>query len=440
MQVKEITNEGLVREYEVTVDAEQVSEEFNKNLETVRRTAKLPGFRPGKVPVSLVKKRQGAEILQKALESTVNQAATDLLKEKNVRPALQPKIEIKSYDEGKQLVFTASLEIFPNIPEINWADIKLEVLKVKVAEKEINDGLENIKSNNKDYAPLIEKRAAESDDAAIIDFVGSVDGEEFEGGRAADFRVVIGSGQFIPGFEEQIIGKNIGDEFVIKATFPEEYHAPNLAGKEAEFQTTLKDILVAEEVELNDDFAKKIGFDTVEALRTALEEQIASDFNSVTKIKVKKELFDAIDDGYKFDIPQGMVDLEYNSLLQKALQDKEESKSEDEVKEEIKKISERRVRLGIILAETAKNESVIIEDQELMKAVYQQASNYPGQEPQVIEFYKGNPQALEELKGPILEDKVVDLLIDDKITTTEKEVSSEELSEIIKNDDDLAGL
>lgn len=442
MQVKEVENENLKRSYEVIIGADEINSEIDSKLNELSKTLKIPGFRPGKVPMNVVKQRHGDAVLGEVLEQVVGKTSQDLIKEKDIRPALQPKIEVKSFENGGDLVYSVTLEIFPEIPEIKWDDINLEEWKVDISDKEIDEGIDRIKEHNKDFAPLKEDRKTIEGDTAVIDFEGFIDGVAFEGGKAEDFNLVLGSKSLIPGFEDQLIDLEKGTETSINVTFPEDYHNKDCAGKPSEFKIKLKDILESVEPELNDEFAVKLGFETLDKLKSSVKEQLEKDYGNLSLSKIKKELFDILDEKHKFDVPEGMVKLEFDSLWNKVQERKNvdpeyKDRSEDELKEEMQQMSERRVRLGIILAETGKAENIEVDQQELRKAVIDQAMQYPGQEQQIISFYEKNPQAIEELRGPVLEDKVVDHVLT-KVSKEVKKVSLDELSDFFKNNSDDA--
>jgi len=433
MQVTELKNEGLKREFEITLEAKDINKKIEDRLAKAAKTIKMPGFRPGKVPISLVKKKHGKEILGEVLEHAVADSSQKVLKERELNPAMQPKIEISSFDPEKEsddLVYSLSFEVYPEVPEVDLGKIKIEKSVIEVTEKEINDGMDRLKQSQKSFEPIKKARAAKKGDAVSIDFLGKTDGEPFEGGAANDFQLELGSGQFIPGFEEQLEGAKKGDKIVVKVQFPEQYGAAELAGKDAEFDVTIKGVLEAKEPEVNDEFAEKLGMENLEKLKDAIKEQITQDFEMITRTKLKKDIFDAFDESYKFDVPESMVEMEFKSIKESS-QASEESKDIDEKEakeqdEEFKGLAERRVRLGVILADIGRKNSINVTEDELRKSVFEQARNYPGQEQKIIEFYQKNAEALDRLKGPILEDKVVDFVVG-KIKATEKKVTTEEL-------------
>ena len=432
MQVKELKNEGLQREYEVTIPANDIQEKADKKLDELAKTVKMDGFRPGKVPLKIVKQKYSGSVLGEVLENSVSESSQKLMDEKDIYPAVKPNIEVSSFDEGKDLVYKISVEIYPDVPKIDYTKIKLEKSVVDVSEDDIKDSFDRLKKMQKNFVPVKKERAAKEGDAVLIDFEGKIDGVAFEGGAGKDFRLELGSGQFIPGFEDQLVGAKKGDKKVVKVSFPENYGSKDLAGKASEFDVTIHDVLENEEVEINDEFAKKFGLESLDKLKEEITKQIENDFAGLTRMNLKKDLFDSLDGVCDFEIPKSMFDLEYNSLsksLEKAEEGKELSKKEKEEQEkEYKSLSERRVRLGIVLADISRTNKLEVSEEELRKAVFEQARSYPGQEQQVIEFYQKNAQALEQLKGPILEDKAVDFILD-KVSVSEKKVSSKELVE-----------
>lgn len=430
MQVTELKKDGLTRQFEIVLSAEEISKKVDDRIAVVAKTIKLPGFRKGKVPLSIVKKKHGREVLGDVLEREVAATTEKVLKERDLQPALQPKIEVASFDEGQDLKYNLSVELYPEVPEIDLAKVKVTSTVVDVSDKEVEDGLERLRGAQKDFEPLAKERAAKSGDVVVIDFVGKVDGVAFEGGSAKNFRLELGSGQFIPGYEEQLIGAKKGENRTVKVQFPENYGSKSLAGKDSEFSVDVHDILEAKLPEVNDEFAAKFGMENLDKLKDAIREQIGKDFANITRTKLKKELFDALDKSYKFEVPQGMIDMEINSINETVARDGEAEKKDEKEKkkqqEEFAKIAERRVRLGIILADIGRKNAMSVSEDELRRAVFEQARNYPGQEQKVIEFYRKNTNALDQLRGPILEEKVVDYVIS-KVNVSEKKVSVADL-------------
>lgn len=427
MQVTELKSEGLKREFQITLEAKDLSKKVDAQIIKLAKKIKMPGFRAGKVPVALVKKKHGREVLGEVLENTVADTSRKLMQERNLLPALEPKIAIDSFDEGKDLIYNISFEVYPQVPEFDFSKIKLSRPKVTVEQKDIDDGMERLQKSQKQFAPLEKPRAAKKGDTVVIDFEGSIDGVKFAGGAAEGHRLELGSNSFIPGFEDQLVGTKKDEALDVKVTFPKEYGSKELAGKDAVFAVKVHDILQAKSPEANDEFAKTLGFEDLAKLKDAIAKQIEEDFSSLAKVKLKKELFDKLDEVCNFDVPEGMVELEYNSLIQNDSEPvKEGSKEEKARNKEYRELSIRRVKLGILLAELGKLNSVTVTEDELRKAIFEQVRRFPGQEQRVIEFYQKNKEALDHLRGPILEEKVVDFILA-KATITDKKTSTKEL-------------
>ena len=441
MQVKEIKSEGLNIEMEVTVPANDIRKEQEFRLKEVGKTVKFPGFRPGKVPMKMLEQKYGKAVMGEVLENVVSKTTAQVLKDKNIRPAMQPKIEVKEFDEGKDLVFNMQLETLPTFEVMDLKGLKLERPVAKIEAKGIDEALERIAKSNKTTKPIEGERASKKGDIAIITFHGRTkdDGVQHEGMHAHGVELELGSGRFIPGFEDQIIGKKAGESFEVNVTFPADYGAKELAGREAIFDTVLEAIHEAAESEVNDEFAGKLGFKDVAALRGAIEQQMKAEYEQQSRLKVKRQLLDILDENHDFVIPESMVEAEYKGIVQQIENERKanpEAGGEltDEEKEELQAIAERRVRLGLILSEVGNKNKVTVNNQELQRAVMGEAQKYPGYEKQVFEYYKNNPQALDMMRAPIFEEKVVELIFKDA-TITDKEVTIEEL---MKEEDEEA--
>jgi len=438
MQVKEIKQDGLSHELEVTVPANDIDKTVVDRLKEVIKTAKQPGFRPGKMPLEMARKKYGRAVMGEVLEAVVNDSTKQVLEDKKLRPAMQPKIEVKEFDEGKDLVFSMALDVLPDFDVADMKSLKIEKPVAKIDDKEIDDALERIASQHKGSEPITTKRGIKEGDIAIFDFAGRTadDDVAHDGMQADGHKLEIGSGQFIPGFEDQMIGKKADTEFEVTVSFPEEYHAEHLAGRDAIFAIKLHEIHESTDAKIDDEFAKQLGFDDEAGLRDAVKHQLSSDYANQTRLKMKRQLLDALDEAHQFEIPQGMVDAELEGITkqleQERAQNPEAEELSDEEKEELQTISVRRVRLGLVLAEIGQAENITVSDQELQGAVISEAQKYPGQEKMVFDFYQKNPQMLENLRAPLFEDKVVDVLFD-RADITEKEVSIEEL---MKEDDE----
>ncbi|MED5227328.1 MAG: trigger factor [Pseudomonadota bacterium] len=449
MEVTETITEGLKREFKVVIAAAEIDSKVDERLKEIAPTLQLPGFRPGKVPATLVKKRFGQSLLGEVLEKSVNESSQQALDERGLRPAGQPNIEVVSFDEGKDLEFNLSVELMPEIEPLDYSVLKLKKLVAEANEKDIDDALSKLAEQHKGSEPISSKRASKIGDILVIDFVGSVDGEKFDGGSAEGHHLELGSNQFIPGFEEQLVGKKAGASVKVEVKFPENYSQANLSGKNAFFDTKIKEIRQSTKVEIDDDFAKLFGLEELSALRDALKTQIEQELEQTTKARLKRELLDKLEDVKPFDVPQSMSDQEYASICQAVKANEEnantsnleqqennnedgegvtpvdESLSDDD-KKEYRQIAERRVRLALVLQEVGRLNNIEVSDEEVQRALFQEASRYPGQEKQIMELYQKNPQAMASIRAPLYEDKIVDF-ITEMAEVSEKKVTRDEL-------------
>ena len=449
MEVTETITEGLKREFKVVIAAAEIDSKVDERLKEIAPTLQLPGFRPGKVPATLVKKRFGQSLLGEVLEKSVNESSQQALDERGLRPAAQPNIEVVSFDEGKDLEFNLSVELMPEIEPLDYSVLKLKKLVAEANEKDIDDALSKLAEQHKGSEPISSKRASKIGDILVIDFVGSVDGEKFDGGSAEGHHLELGSNQFIPGFEEQLVGKKAGASVKVEVKFPENYSQANLSGKNAFFDTKIKEIRQSTKVKIDDDFAKLFGLEELSALRDALKTQIEQELEQTTKARLKRELLDKLEDVKPFDVPQSMSDQEYASICQavKANEenantsnlDQQENNNEDgedatpvdeslsdDDKKEYRQIAERRVRLALVLQEVGRLNNIEVSDEEVQRALFQEASRYPGQEKQIMELYQKNPQAMASIRAPLYEDKIVDF-ITEMAEVSEKKVTRDEL-------------
>ncbi|MCB9991378.1 MAG: trigger factor [Rhodospirillales bacterium] len=433
MQVKEVKSEGLSHELEVTVTAKDIDQKVDMKLQEYSKTMKLPGFRPGHVPLNILKQRYGKAVLGEVLEQAVNDSTQKVLMDKNLRPALQPKIEVKEFDEGKDLVYSMVVEVMPEFEIMDLKTVKLEKPVAKADKKAVDDALERIASSNKDSEVV--ERAAKKGDILVIDFHGRTkdDGVEHQGMHAHGQQLELGSGQFIAGFEDQLTGKKAGDKVEVTVTFPDPYHSAELAGREAIFDVDVQEVRETKPAKIDDEFAKQLGLEDEKALRKAVEEQIQAEYDQVSRMKLKRELLDLLDDKHDFPVPAGMLELEFGNIRQQIAIERPDQVQDGELKlakdeeEELQAISERRVRLGMILSEVGRQNNIQVTDHELQRAVITEAQRYPGQEAQVFEYYKSNRQALEALRAPVYEDKVVDFIVE-LADIKEKDVSVDALT------------
>ena len=439
MNVTETLTEGLKREFKVVISANDIDTKINERLSELAPTLRLPGFRPGKVPTQLVKKRFGQSVLGEVLEKSVNDSSQKTLDDRGLRPALQPSIEVTSFEEGKDLEFSLTVELMPEIDPIDFSAISIEKLVATPGDKEINEALEKLADQHKGSEPIKTKRASKIGDIVVIDFKGSVKGEPFEGGSAEGHQLELGSNQFIPGFEEQLVGKKAGSSIKVKVTFPEPYSQPTLAGQDAVFDTKLIEIREKSPIEINDEFAKLFGLDDLEALKGALKGQLEQELSQASRAQLKRKLLDILEEGKTFDVPKGMADQEYESICRainqtSAEQSQQETQEQtapdaslsEEDREEYRKIAERRVRLGLLLQEVGRLNNIEVTEDEVKGALFKEVSRYPGQEQQIMELYQKNPEAMASIRAPIFEDKIVDF-ITEMATVTEKTVSPEQL-------------
>lgn len=448
MQVTETLNEGLKREIKIVVAKEDMKSQLEAKLETLKGQVKLNGFRQGKVPKSHLQQMYGKQAMAEIVNEYVSQRTGEVLKEREERAAQQPEINMtedeKEADEilagKKDFEFTMSYEVIPaiNVPELE--KLKLTRPVAEVSDKEVDEQIEKIGDNMKPYEE--KKGKAAKGDRVNMNYLGKIDGEPFEGGADDDAQLVIGSGQFIPGFEDQLTGTKAGDETVVKVKFPDEYGAKQLAGKDAEFDVKVIKIEKPGKLEINDEFATKLGMENVDKLKEAVRGQIEGQYTSYSRAKIKREVLDTLDKKTKMELPEKMVEQEFSNIwtqmnaeLEKSGKTfKDEGTTEAKAKKEYKTLAERRVRLGLVLAEIGEKSDVQITDDEMQVAVYQQIQQYPGQEEQVLNYFKENPDAVAGLRAPLYEDKVIDFILE-KAEVKEKKVSKEEL---MKEDDDEA--
>ena len=432
MQVTELDSKGLHKQFKIIVDAAQINTAIDKELQSLGERVKIPGFRPGNIPLKVLQQRYGKSVQADVLKNLINQTTTDVVRERNLRPAQTPSINIEDYKEGGDLVFQMAFDAFPEIPEITFDNITIDRKTFEIPDSEIEDALKRIAERNPSLTPAKEGAKAAKGNVVKIDFLGKLDGVPFEGGAANDFNLELGGGQFIEGFEDQLIGTKAGDDKLVTVTFPQNYPSQNLAGKECTFAVTVKEVLVKELPVIDDAFAKERGLADAEALRNAVRTQLSSEYDGLVRNQLKKQLFDILEERHDFELPQGMVDLEFSTIWERLMQAKKEGdsslegKSDDELKEEYMQVARRRVKLGILLAEVGHRSKVQISREELMRAVMQQASMFPGQEQKVMEFYRNHPERMDELRGPILEEKAVDYILG-QVKFNDKKVTLEEL-------------
>jgi trigger factor len=450
MQVTETLSDGLKREFKVVVPAAELDAKVNERLGELKDRVRINGFRPGKVPVSHLKRVYGRSAMAEVIEATVRDTNNQIVTERGFKLAADPKVTLPT-EEGaveqliagkSDLAYTMALEIVPPITLANFKDIKLERLTADVTDTEVDEGIARIAEQNKPYAAKATGEKAAKGDRVVISFVGTIDGKPFDGGSADDSVVLIGSNSFIPGFEDQLIGLGAGENRTIKVTFPQHYGSAALAGKDAEFAVTAKSIETPGTVAIDDAFAKSLGLDSLAKLREVVKDSIAREHTGASRQKLKRALFDQLDTLHKFDPPSTLVEEEFNRVWKSVLGELEtekktfadENTTEEKAKAEYQAIAERRVRLGLVLAEIGEKNKISVSDDELNRAVMEHARQFAGQEQRVFDYYRQNPQALAGLRAPIYEEKVVDFLLE-LAQVSEKKVSREEL---YKQEDEMA--
>src|SRR5260221_9629409 len=433
MQITETTAEGLKREFTVTVASNDIEKKMQDRLTEIGRTIRLPGFRPGKVPMPVLRKRYGASVMGEVLEKAVSDSSAQAMREHNLRRALQPKIEIVSFKEGADLEYKMAVELLPEIKPIDFTEIQLERLRPEVPEDEIDKAVQRIAEPNRKSEPV--DRPAATGDVVVIDFVGKVDGKEFPGGSAQGHSLELGSSRFIAGFEDQLIGAKAGEHRAVKVTFPAEYGSEELAGKEAEFAVDVNEVREKQPIAIDDDMAKEMDVDALEGLRKAVREQLERDYGGLARQRLKRALLDQLAAKHDFPVPPGMVDLEFDTIWKqfqdareqnKDAVDEDVGKSDDELKTEYRAIAERRGRLSLPHFSPGRGNDIIVDQDEVNQAGCAEAPRHLGYEKQVVEFYRNNPEALANLRAPIFEDKVVDF-ITEMATVADKTVSITDL-------------
>lgn len=427
--IKETENKGLKRAYQVVVSAQEIEADIDAELQKVGRKVKIAGFRPGKVPANVLKQRYGKSVLGDVIDHLVQHAVQDVMEKNKVAPALRPQVEIEDFKEGGDLTIAMSFEIMPMAPEIDFGKITVEKPVYEIDDSEIEESLGRIAESNRDLKE--KKGAAKKGDIVKIDFKGYVDDEAFEGGEAKGFNLELGSGSFIEGFEDQLIGAKAGDEKDVNVTFPKTYHKEDLQGAKARFEVKVHSVQEPELPEIDDEFAKKLGVDSLEKLKELVKSQLDQEYSGMARSQIKKSLFDALEKECKFEIPEGMFKLEFDSIWEQVQQakkqgDPELDKPEAELRKEYEGVARRRVALGILLSQTAGKQKLEVTTEDLRNAILGQARYYPGQERKVIEFYNKNPDEVNQFRGPILEEKAVDFILE-KVKYKEKKVSRDEL-------------
>lgn len=481
MQVTETSADGLKREFRITVPADELEGEISKRLDELGRAIRMPGFRPGKVPMPLLRRRYGSAVRGEVLEQQVQSTSAEAMQQHNLRPALPPRVEIVSSDEGADLEYKMSVELLPDMPPLDFSDLGIEKLVPDVPAEDIDKAVERLAEQQRKAAPV--ERAAANGDIVVMDFVGRIAEVEFPGGKGENISLELGSGQFVPGFEEQLVGAAANDKRQVSVTFPADYGNAELAGKDAVFDVTVKEVREREPAKTGDELAKEVGLETLAELRQEVEQRMQRDYAGVARQRLKRDLLDKLAARYDFAVPPGMVEMEYETIIRQyeaekaieagrapdgpaaegtegvpaaagtegdapaveagagaeaeALSTGETPEDEEKTKAEFRQIAERRVRLGLLLAEVGRNNNITVSQEELNQALAREARRHPGYERQVIDYYRKNPDAVGNLRAPIYEEKVVDFIVE-MAKLSERKVSPAELMRLPDPDEATA--
>jgi len=445
MQVNETLNEGLKRKLELTIPADDLTERRDNKLNELKSQVNLKGFRPGKVPVSHLKKVYGRSVMSEVLQDAINSTVQTTLTDREERAAAQPKIDMSEdqseinnvLDGASDLKVEVSYEVLPAIELMDFSRVKVDKPVVPITDEEVETELNRLYAERREYEDKEDDATVEDGDRVGMKFVGKIDGEPFEGGSSDHAHIIVGAGQYVPGFEEQLVGLKKGEEKELKITFPEDYVNEDLAGKEATFDVEVLHVESPKAGELDEEFAKTLGFDTLDALRDAVRSQIESSHQSMVRQRVKRQVLDALDEGHKFDLPEELVENEFKSIWDRVMHDiehhgksfEDEGTTEEEARAQYQKIAERRVRLGLVVAEVGNKNEIQVTDEEHQQALIREVQRFPGQEQQVYDFYRNNPQALQGLRAPVFEDKVVDYIVElaevNEVATTRNELAKQ---------------
>lgn len=437
-QVNETKSEGLARGYEMTIPAAALSNRITEKLREQQKTFSMKGFRQGKAPLSLMRQMFGKSMLGEAIQEVVDTSVGEIITENKHKPAMTPNIKVvnEDFEEGDDLKVAVEYELLPDVPPIDFGSLGLERLVVEVEQASVDEALENLAKEAPNFEARAAGAAAANDDQVVIDFDGKLDGESFEGGAAEDFPLVLGSNQFVPGFEEQLVGAKAGDEKQVSITMPENYGNAELAGKDVVFDTKVKEVREPKPATMDDEFAKRFGVETVSDLRDSIKERVGAEFVNASRAHIKRKLLDELDEKVDFELPPTMLDLEAKQVAHQLWHEENpevqgHDHPEIEPSEEHTKIARRRVMLGLLLAHVGSENEITVSEDELREGMFAQARQYPGQERQYLEWLQSNPQAVNEIQAPIFEDKVVDHILG-LANVSEKSVTKEELQSALE--------
>jgi len=433
MKIEELKKtKDLNVEWKVTIAAPEINIELDKKYLEIQKDIKIPGFRQGKVPLNIIKDRYSKNVLPEITDKVINKNLTKAILEKKLKPAIQPKVDIDKYEEGGDMSLNVSFQLMPEISDIDIKSFTIERSKLKITENDIQNSLEDISKKHERFTPLTKKRKSILGDLILFDYVGKIKGKEFAGGSGKDETVILGSNKYIPGYEDQMVGLNISDEKAIKVKFPDDYRTKELAGNDAVFDVNIKDIQErVKKVPIDDKLATEVGEKNLNDLKNKIREKMQTDFKTLSNLKMRREASEILLKSTKFDIPSKMIDSEFDFLKSNSNDKKVDEKN-------INKLAERRVKLGLIINSIADKNDIVVEDSDLTKAVADEASKYPGQEKQVVEFYKQNPNLMQNLRGVAMEEKVM-LYVVNSCKKKDKECTIEELfkSDFLKEENEL---
>ena len=439
MQVTETLNEGLKRAYSIKLTADELETKVNEKLHEAQPDVEMKGFRKGKVPIALLKRQFGQRILGEAMQETIDGAMSKHFEDSGDRPAMQPNVEMQNgekWKEGDDVEVSMTYETLPSIPDVDFSKIKLQKLVVKSDKASVDEALDNLASSANDFKDRKKGSKAKDGDQVIIDFIGTVNGEAFDGGSSEDYPLVLGSNSFIPGFEAQLIGCKAGEDQKVNVTFPAEYGSKDLAGKDAEFSCKIKNVKEPVPAKINDELATKFGADDLKALKTQISERLESEYGGAARAVMKRQLLDALDKKVKFDLPPSLVEAEAKQIAHQLFHDENpdvqgHEHENIEPNKEHNKLAERRVRLGLLLAELGQKADIEVSDAEMTQAIMAQSRQYPGQEKEFFDFIQKNEQMQQQLRAPLFEDKVVDHIFE-QAAVTDKKVNKTELQKAVE--------
>ncbi|HEY6336258.1 MAG TPA: trigger factor [Alphaproteobacteria bacterium] len=420
MEVTQTAVDGLKHEFKVVLSAKDIEDKIDRRLGELARQVRIPGFRPGKVPLSVLKTRYGDSVLGEVVERAISDSSERAITDHGLKPALRPKIEVTSFEKGTDLEYKMAIEVLPKIEPMDFTTLTLERLVADIADKDVDDALDRLAKQQKRNEPAPDGHKAGKGDVVVIDFKGSIDGKEFAGGSAEGYFLELGANQFIPGFEEQLLGLAAGAAPTVDVTFPADYPVKELAGKAAKFEVAVKEVRTAVATAIDERLAKDMGLENLEALRKTVRERIEREYADVSKQRLKRALLDALAAAHDFLVPAGMVELEFEQIWRQIeesrkggqLDPEDAAKSDDELKTEYRAIAERRVRLGLLLSEVGQRHNITVAPEEVNRAMIEEARRNPGQERKVLEYFKTSPEAVAQLRAPIFEGKVVDFIVE----------------------------